>query len=354
MQIGEFAKLCGTRISVLRHYDKCGLLTPVHTDNLTGYRYYAPGQAKTFQQITSLKDAGFSLSEIRAVLNGKDPACLFDAKRDELTEMLQNLDKAQKLMAGGTKVEERVIITENIDLPFVNDEAVIGKWRILGVYAEKEDFYLGKPAGEYEIKEFYFLPEGEHYWCYSWTKGKILVDEGDGSTYAEPYRLEETDGRQILFVEHKSYEYRLTGKTDWVVMEKVDAKRYTPQEIARRNHIDLPFVSDEKIIGKWTAHGFCLTKEQFTTEKEPLEDLYWKNVEFLPDGHCISDYADWHIEGDELQTWTKGYLLRKWNSCACAYELKTVDGIDYLIIEWKSGDYRWGGFDTNYYVFTRG
>ncbi|MBQ4051139.1 MAG: MerR family transcriptional regulator [Oscillospiraceae bacterium] len=161
MQIGEFAKLCGTRISVLRHYDKCGLLVPVHTDKLTGYRYYAPGQAKIFQQITSLKDAGFSLSEIRTLLCGKDTALLFAAKRIELLEMLQNLQEAEKLMSGGTKMEKRVIITENIDLPFVNDEAVIGKWKILGVYAEKEDFYLEKPAGDYEIKEFYFLPEGE-------------------------------------------------------------------------------------------------------------------------------------------------------------------------------------------------
>ena len=354
MQIGEFAKLCGTRISVLRHYDKCGLLAPVHTDNLTGYRYYTPGQAKVFQQISALKNAGFSLSEIRALLAGKEPDILFDAKRTELLEMLQKLEEAKQLMSGGEKMEERIAITENIDLPFVNDEAVIGKWRILGVYARKEDFYLGKPAGDYDIREFYFLPEGEHYWCFSWTKGKILVAEGDGSTYVEEYETETLDGKKYLFVEHKPYEYRLTGKTDWVVMEQVDSERYTPQEIARKDDIDLPFVSDDAVIGKWIAHGFCVTKEQFTTEQEPLEELYWKSVEFLPDGHCVSEYADWHIEGDELQTWTKGYLLRRWNSCACAYELRKVDGAEYLIVEWKSGDYRWGGFDTNYYIFRRG
>lgn len=28
MQIGEFAKICHTKISVLRHYDKEGLLQP--------------------------------------------------------------------------------------------------------------------------------------------------------------------------------------------------------------------------------------------------------------------------------------------------------------------------------------
>ncbi|MBQ6787425.1 MAG: hypothetical protein IJO85_06860 [Lachnospiraceae bacterium] len=61
-----------------------------------------------------------------------------------------------------------------------------------------------------------------------------------------------------------------------------------------------------------------------------------------------------HVVFNETEKgWTKGFVLRKWNSCACAYEIRTVDDRDYLIIEWKSGDYRWGGFDTDYYVFVR-
>ena len=32
MKIGEFAKMCGTKISVLRHYDKEKLLEPQYTD----------------------------------------------------------------------------------------------------------------------------------------------------------------------------------------------------------------------------------------------------------------------------------------------------------------------------------
>lgn len=54
-----------------------------------------------------------------------------------------------------------------------------------------------------------------------------------------------------------------------------------------------------------------------------------------------------------MQTWTKGFVLRKWNRSACAYEIVTENGKDYLIMEWKSGDYSWGGFDTDYYVLMR-
>ena len=54
-----------------------------------------------------------------------------------------------------------------------------------------------------------------------------------------------------------------------------------------------------------------------------------------------------------MQEWTNGYVLRKWNKTACAYEIKNIGGADYLFIEWKSGDYRWGGFETDYYVFEK-
>ena len=44
MKIGEFAKMCGTKISVLRHYDKEKLLEPQYTDIFSGYRYYSSEQ----------------------------------------------------------------------------------------------------------------------------------------------------------------------------------------------------------------------------------------------------------------------------------------------------------------------
>lgn len=66
-----------------------------------------------------------------------------------------------------------------------------------------------------------------------------------------------------------------------------------------------------------------------------------------------SVYMDETTSGKDVQSWTKGYVLKHYNHTACAYEIVTVDGVDYMIIEWKSGDYRWGGHDTDYYVFIR-
>ena len=101
MQIGEFAKLCCTRVSLLRHYDKIGLLSPAFTDVVTGYRYYAPGQVKTFRLIVALKNAGFSLPETRRLLaeagDGEETAALFEAKRAALAEMCFLTGKGKRI-----------------------------------------------------------------------------------------------------------------------------------------------------------------------------------------------------------------------------------------------------------------
>ena len=54
MQIGEFARLCDTKISVLRHYDKAGILLPVFIDRFSGYRYYDEKQKQLFLKIKEL------------------------------------------------------------------------------------------------------------------------------------------------------------------------------------------------------------------------------------------------------------------------------------------------------------
>ena len=72
MQIGDFAKLCNTRISVLRYYDRVGVLKPAYTDMLTGFRYYSEKQRHSFAKILALKEAGFSLPIIKTMLESDD------------------------------------------------------------------------------------------------------------------------------------------------------------------------------------------------------------------------------------------------------------------------------------------
>lgn len=66
--IGEFSRLSHVSSRMLRHYDKLGLLRPALTDPDNGYRYYDATQRSTLAQIETLKEYGFTLTEIRDLL----------------------------------------------------------------------------------------------------------------------------------------------------------------------------------------------------------------------------------------------------------------------------------------------
>lgn len=245
---------------------------------------------------------------------------------------------------------------ENIDNEFVNDEKIVGKWEIVGEYENRNEYELGNNLADSQLGnrngEIYFLPEGEKYWCYSWSKGKLLIDDGQ-SRYINKFTTHKDEADLYMFIELKAYDYMQSGRTTLFVLRRVDNKPYTAQEIARRDDIDKPFVDDEAVMGKWKAVGFVENKEDFTSEKIPDFDPYFKELEFCSGGKCISVYGDEIISDTNMQEWTKGFILRKWNSTACAYEIVEKEEGEYLFVEWKSGDYRWGGYETDYYVFER-
>jgi DNA-binding transcriptional MerR regulator len=67
--IGEFARHGRVSVRMLRHYDAAGLLRPARVDPASGYRFYAAGQLARLNRIIALKDLGFSLDQVRAMLD---------------------------------------------------------------------------------------------------------------------------------------------------------------------------------------------------------------------------------------------------------------------------------------------
>lgn len=445
MRIGEFARLTGMPISVLRHYDKEGLLCPSHVDYFSGYRDYSADQLGQVRKIELLKSGGLSLKDIRAILehtgDRKFINDILDCREEEYHSMLAAISEVRhmfekeerRLMSGGIspavlekdasgdlilkgarlllpledrkdweelqaacrsledeihkrnlqrisgfmtygeeggkeiQVAARVLelqqeikeLHEDINIPFEEDEQVIGKWKVLGEYAVRDDFYadtgerreafMGNRDGE-----IYFLPDGENYWIFSWTRGILKLNGGDQSCLCR-YELEDYDGRRYMFVENKGDEYRRGGMPTVLVLEQMDHKRYTAREVAREDDTDLPFEDDPRVLGDWKAFDFIRSWEKFdpAVKHLPQDRLMYKHMHFGEEGVFTSVYQDETISGKDKQGWTKGYVLKYYNHTACAYEIVTVDGRDYMIIEWKSGDYRWGGYDTDYYVFVR-
>ena len=428
MQIGEFARICDTKITVLRHYDKEGLLEPDYVDAFTGYRYYSDAQIPVFFRITALKKAGFSLAEIKNILSSCDHndmlLALFEKKQIELTHMISELEEARKMILSEKKSFEITFSEENggifarstifngnaliqaremmestlgakryqrisayriqsvpnsgnaylvceviplntvavnvhdpIAIPFENDERVVGKWGMIGEYAVKEDFFEGVTKSgatvSEQLQEIYFLPEGKRYWCYAWTKGFLFCRSDGGNTTANRYTLETIGNELYMFVELKSYEYLYGGKPTVLVLRQLDRKKYREEEIRKSDDVNQPFIPDLCVVGNWKAFGFTKTIERFDPNEKVKYALSLLSVSFDADGEAVLYHRNLKYEKGfpEHCRFTKGFLLRK--DLACGYEIKNIDGKDYLFMEWKNGDYIYGGRKPQYYVFTR-
>jgi DNA-binding transcriptional MerR regulator len=67
--IGEFARHGRVSVRMLRHYDAIGLLAPLRVDPVTGYRFYEAGQLARLNRIVALKNLGFTLHQVAAILD---------------------------------------------------------------------------------------------------------------------------------------------------------------------------------------------------------------------------------------------------------------------------------------------
>ncbi|MFI1715619.1 MerR family transcriptional regulator [Streptomyces litmocidini] len=66
--IGDFARHGRVSVRMLRHYDAVGLLRPAHVDPHSGYRFYSADQLAQLNRVIALKDLGFTLEQVGAIL----------------------------------------------------------------------------------------------------------------------------------------------------------------------------------------------------------------------------------------------------------------------------------------------
>jgi DNA-binding transcriptional MerR regulator len=68
LSIGMFASMTRLSIKALRLYDELAILTPLHTDPQSGYRYYGVDQLSSARMIRNLREMDMPLATIRQVL----------------------------------------------------------------------------------------------------------------------------------------------------------------------------------------------------------------------------------------------------------------------------------------------
>ncbi|WP_433174712.1 MerR family transcriptional regulator [Actinoallomurus sp. CA-150999] len=107
LTIGPFARLCRLSVKQLRHYDEMGLLAPVRVDAGSGYRYYAPEQARDALTIALLREMDLPLAVIAQALAAEPEsrAEILRAERDRLAERISRdqvrLEMLERLAEGG-------------------------------------------------------------------------------------------------------------------------------------------------------------------------------------------------------------------------------------------------------------
>ena len=98
MTIRDFSRLCGCNPQTLRYYDSVGLLKPARVDSWTGYRFYDREQALTFVKIKNLQKAGFTIAEIKNLLDREDSEIFraFEIKIAQAERRLSEIKQIQK------------------------------------------------------------------------------------------------------------------------------------------------------------------------------------------------------------------------------------------------------------------
>lgn len=77
---------------MLRHYDRLGLLKPASVDPDTGYRTYAARQLPLLHHLRTLRELGFTLEEIRELLDGDL------AQEDTLARLRQRCEEQRRVV----------------------------------------------------------------------------------------------------------------------------------------------------------------------------------------------------------------------------------------------------------------
>jgi len=227
-------------------------------------------------------------------------------------------------------------------MEFINDKIAIGKWKNIGWFDDSQNSSskkLNPKSGKFE--DLFFLPNGESYWIFEgWTKGYLLIHYGgDLPLLTYRYEIQKIDDHHTLFL-------RLENKTE--VFIKVSNHHYDKQTLGNHDNIDMPFVCDAHVLGKWHSVGFVDKIENYSPNQE-AENLYLKSIEFFPDGTAKQEYMD----SEWNDRWTTGFLLNLHRTTAAAYEIRVVDDTEYLFLEWKMGNYIYGGMKPDIYVFSR-
>lgn len=336
LKIGDFAKAFNVTIKTVRFYEEKELLKPAYIDKYSGYRYYNDLNFAQMSKIMYLKSLGFSLEEIRNYNEKliKDKISEYERK---IKEYKTNINILKNIEIQAKKGEE---VTN-----FINDEKAIGKWNLVGVATTKENAkkHIFEVEKYFDIKKLYLLENGKKYWIISWSKNVIYIKEKEN-----PYEIEDNYMYvEILYPEDKSI-YIVA------VYEKDDDKKYTIDEIRKKDYFNEYYVKDYKIMGFWKTIEYLPKDKKFNYRnvKNNLS-VDFKLTQLVVNSETNEVFA--HVDNEtKILKYTKNYILNlAVEDTKCKYEYRRINGKEYLFVEWKDEDYIFNNKIEGYYILEK-
>ncbi|WP_454639817.1 MerR family transcriptional regulator [Bacillus mycoides] len=119
--IGEFSKRTGISIRTLQYYDELGLLKPEKNIS-SGHRVYKDRDILALQKIVSLKVLGYSLEEIRVMLNVKslnislketlqNQRVAFEEKKKQLEVSIKAIERTMVYLEEDEEVDSNILMS---------------------------------------------------------------------------------------------------------------------------------------------------------------------------------------------------------------------------------------------------
>ena len=138
--------------------------------------------------------------------------------RDELVSIMKGKKEIVAIGFEPANSDQKGLIEDNINLPFANDDAVLGRWTSVDFVEEPGQFNSERRhfRGDLYLKELKFLPGGETSallgveTCaiFTWTKGVVINNAWDNKTAAK-YEIKKIGDKEYLFLEWKSGDYTI-------------------------------------------------------------------------------------------------------------------------------------------------
>jgi MerR family transcriptional regulator, thiopeptide resistance regulator len=153
--VGELSRLAGVSVRTLHHYDEICLLRPSGRSE-AGYRLYAYADIARLQEILIWRQLGFTLQEIRRLLDepGHDRAAALRRQRELVGRQLERLGATARALDAALAAHEKGTEMDPSDMfrdfdPAEYEEEARERWGHTEAYRESARRAAGYGEGEW-------------------------------------------------------------------------------------------------------------------------------------------------------------------------------------------------------------